>query len=178
MIALNIEGKDQSIEEQKKNKRKINVQESQGMGGYLIAYADVNMPGDDVPSYTGKNPTTENCQVISSVYELPDFKPHVTCMLPGVEVHKPVLTAKDFELMRNGKRFGKPRQKRMRRNDSHNDYNRTWGHQRGYQEGNFRGTKRTRGEDEYQHYRGEQPRYQQVQVGPPMGANHFHNRGP
>merc|ERR1719397_1857243 len=153
MIALNVEGKDQSITEQKKNKRKINVQESQGMGGYLIAYADVNMPGDDVASFTGKNPTTENCQVISAVFELPDFKPHVTCLLPGAEPHEPVLTAKDFDLMRNGKRFGKPRgprQKRGRRNDTHSNHNRSWGHQRGYQEGNYRAAKRSRRDDEHQ----------------------------
>jgi len=162
MIAVNVEGKDQSITEQKKNKRKINVQESQGMGGYLIAYADVNMPGDDVASFTGKNPTTENCQVISAVYELPDFKPHVTCLLPGVVAHEPVLTSKDFDLMRNGKRFGKPRQKRMRRHDSHNDYNRTWGHQRGYEDGNYRATKRNRREDEYQPHRTDSHRTQRA----------------
>jgi len=136
------------------------------MGGYLIAYADVNMPGDDVASYTGKNPTTENCQVISAVYELPDFKPHVTCLLPGIEAHQPVLTSKDFDLMRNGKRFGKPRQKRMRRHDSHNDYNRTWGHQRGYQDGNYRATKRNRREDEYQPHRAEFHR------APPLPQHH------
>jgi len=150
MIALNAAGKDQSPEEQKKNKQKINVQESQGMGGYVQSYGDVKMPGDDVKSYTGKNPTVKNCQVISAVYEMPDFKPHVTCLLPGAEPHEPVLTAKDFDLMKNGKRFGKPRQKRGRRNDSHSNHNRSWGHQRGYQEGNYRASKRSRRDDEHQ----------------------------
>jgi len=150
MIALNASGKNQSIQQQKKNKRKINVQESQGMGGYIMSYADVKMPGDDVWSYTGKNATIKNCQVISAVYELPDFKPHVTCLLPGVKPHEPVLTAKDFDLMRNGKRFGKPKHQRGCRNDSHNDNNRAWGHQRGYQEGNYRATVCNRREDEYQ----------------------------
>jgi len=150
MIALNAAGKDQSPQEQKKNKQLINVQESQGMGGYIQSYGDVKIPGDDVKSYTGKNPTVKNCQVISAVYELPDFKPHVTCLLPGAEPYEPVLTAKDFDLMRNGKRFGKPRQKRGRRNDSHSNHNRSWGHQRGYQEGNYRAVKRSRRDDEHQ----------------------------
>jgi len=48
MIALNVSGKNQSIQQQKKNKRKINVQESQGMGGYIMSYANVKIPGDDV----------------------------------------------------------------------------------------------------------------------------------
>jgi len=177
MISLNVECKDLPVEEQKNNNKKINVQESQGMGGYLESYADVMMPGDDVHSYTGKNHTVKNCQVISCVYDLPDFKPHVTCLLPGVEPHKPVLSAKDFDLMRNGRRFGKPRQKRMRRNHSHNDHNRTWGHQRGYQEGNYRGSQRKRLEDDYQHCSGEKVSYQQAQRGPSMVINESKKRG-
>merc|ERR1739838_800343 len=134
--------------------------------------------GADVESYTGKNATVKNCQVISAVYELPDFKPHVTCLLPGAEPHEPVLTAKDFDLMRNGKRFGKPRQKRGRRNDTHSNHNRTWGHQRGYQEGNYRASKRNRRDDENQprrmDYQRNQPQqrtmdYQRNQPQPQQG---------
>ena len=54
---------------------------------------------------------------------MPDFKPHITKLLSGAQPPKPVLTEKDFEHMRHGRRFGKPRGKRHRK-DSHQNHHR------------------------------------------------------
>jgi len=134
---LHVKFKDQPEEVIRENAEKINVIKSHGIGGYIESIADANLPGQTLKSLVEGLPDLEKCQVVCARYELPDFKPHVTSLLPGATPPKPILTELDFDHMRHGRRFGKPRGKRRPR-DSHHNYHRGHGWGAGHAQGNKR----------------------------------------
>jgi len=134
---LHVKFKDKPQDVIRDNAEKMNTVKSHGIGGYIESIADTDLPGVTLKSNVQGLPDLENCQVVCARYELPDFKPHITSLLPGATPPKSVLTDLDFDHMRYGRRFGKPRGRRKPR-DSHHNYNRGFGWGAGYAQGNKR----------------------------------------
>eukprot|EP01083_Nonionella_stella_P305314 1064566_1 len=93
----------------------IDVVESVGLPGGLRRWTGAVLPGETLraaltgPGSEGWSDATPRVRVLSAIYDLPPYTPHVTRLLTGATEAEPILKRRDHDHCKHGRRFGKPR---------------------------------------------------------------------
>uniref|UniRef100_A0A6A7FY04 5'-3' exoribonuclease n=1 Tax=Hirondellea gigas TaxID=1518452 RepID=A0A6A7FY04_9CRUS len=140
----------------------VDTKESGGIAGFLKAYMDATLPNGTLPPAlmgTGSEGWNSECphvSVISSIFELPIYEPHITKLLANAVLPAATLTQRDITFYQhNNRRFG--RQRNRRQTSSHFDLDRGKNLLVGWKHGEYRAYHQPGGIDhEYQPYRNQQ----------------------
>lgn len=107
----------------------VDTDESGGISGFLRAFEGATLPGGTLrPALMGIgsegwNNECPDVSVISSVFELPTYEPHITKLLHNTKLPERTLTHRDLTFyQQNTRRFGKLRNRRQ--TSSHFDLDR------------------------------------------------------